>query len=197
MLIGFLSGFLAALLSWRINIVAIQRGIHRGKTAAFFVCVGALAADMVLILGAFSGARPLTQNQYLWMILKVIGILTILFIAVKIFIQPPKLTEKAEKERNPPKNFLIGFSIVAGNPAVFMLWMGLIGFILTQSAEATHQHFHYQYLAGFFGGGMIWICILCFLILPKISAWGEKPMQILSRISAVILIICAIVLIFK
>ncbi|MCB9799216.1 MAG: LysE family transporter [Candidatus Omnitrophica bacterium] len=197
MLIGFLSGFLAALLSWRINIVAIQRGVQRGKTAAFFVGVGSLTADVVLILGAFSGARPLTQNQHLWMILKIIGILTILFVAFKIFFQAPKLMEKAEKERNPPKNFLIGFSIVAGNPAVFMLWMGLVSFILTQAQDATQQHFHYEYLAGFFCGGLIWVSLLCFLILPKIRAWGERPLYLISRISAIILIICAIILIFN
>lgn len=52
MLLGILIGFIAACFGWQIDLIAIQRGLQRGKTAAFLVGCGAILGDMI-----FYGSR--------------------------------------------------------------------------------------------------------------------------------------------
>ena len=43
--LGILAGFLAACFGWQIDLIAIQRGLKRGRVAAFLVGCGAILAD--------------------------------------------------------------------------------------------------------------------------------------------------------
>ena len=62
MLLGMLAGFLASCFGWQIDLIAIQRGLRRGKIAAFLVGCGAVLADMIFLLIGFTGTQPLLEH---------------------------------------------------------------------------------------------------------------------------------------
>ena len=195
--IGLLTGFLAAMLGWQINIVGIHRGLERGRSGPFLVGLGATLADLFIILIAFAGAAPLLRLHHFWPVAKWFGIATILFASFRILFHKTKFREPSEKkDRGPGKSFMLGLIVVGGNPAIYLMWIGIISFIVTHFGRPTIQ-FHALFLLGFFTGCMAWFSILAFFILGHIRHWGENRLHLISRISAVFLLITAVMLIFE
>ena len=143
MLIGIVVGFLASCFGWQIDLIAIQRGLKRGRTAAFLVGCGAILADLIFLSIGFTGTQPLLDHPEWWGIIRWIGIGVILTLAARAFWshgQPSKQDEEVSK-RNPTKNFLVGFLVVITNPVVFLMWVGIIGFLRTHFPEARDIDF--------------------------------------------------------
>lgn len=199
MALGAVAGFLASLIGWQINIVAIHRGLERDtRTGAFFIGMGAALADVVFIFIAFTGAAPFLHRPGFWNTIKWVGIVTIFLVAARIFFCTPEMSaERKKKKRDPAKNLLVGFLLVISNPAVFLVWLGVIGFLLTQFREIGVLAHRWLFIAGFFGGAALWFTILSFGILHGARNWEDDKLYLLSKISAVILLIIGIFLIFQ
>ena len=60
--LGILAGFLAASLGWQINLLAIQRGLLRGRVAALLVGAGAIVADMIFLSLGLAGTTPILEH---------------------------------------------------------------------------------------------------------------------------------------
>lgn len=198
MLLGILTGFLASCFGWQIDLIAIQRGLKRGRMAAFWVGSGAVLADMIFLAIGFTGTQPLLDHPEWWGIIRWIGIGVILTLAVRGFwghSQPRKQDEEVSK-RNPTKNFLVGFLVVITNPVVFLMWVGIIGFLRTHFPEAREFWFEKFFLAGFLIGAMLWFVPLAFIFLKKMKGWSEENHSFLSRLSAGTLVLVALYLIF-
>jgi L-lysine exporter family protein LysE/ArgO len=198
MLIGILAGFLASCFGWQIDLIAIQRGLKRGRTAAFLVGCGAIVADMIFLSVGFTGTQPLLDHPEWWGVIRWIGIGVILALAARAFWshgQPSKQDEEVSK-RNPTKNFLVGFLVVITNPVVFLMWVGIIGFLRTHFPEAREPWFKEFFLYGFLIGAMLWFVPLAFIFLKKLKRWSEENHSFLSHLSAGFLVLVAIYLIF-
>ncbi len=192
-----MTGFLAALLGWQINLVSIHRGIERGRTASFLVGFGATTADMIFILIALGAGSFLDRPQW-WTPLKWIGIVTLFSVGLHIILKKrPREPSLLKKKKNPTKNFLIGFLIVIGNPAVFLLWLGIMSFILTHFSGSSILRFHPLFLIGFLFGSLTWFLILSFGILYQVENWGEKGFQIFEKVCALLLLVAGLFLIFE
>ena len=198
MLLGILAGFLASCFGWQIDLIAIQRGLKRGRTAAFLVGCGAILADMIFLSVGFTGTQPLLNHPELWGIIRWIGIAVILALAVRGFwghSKPRKQIEEVSK-RNPTKNFFVGFLVVITNPVIFLMWLGIIGFLRTHFPEAREPWFEEFFLGGFLIGAMLWFVPLAFIFLKKLNHWSEKNHSFISRLSAGTLVLVALYLIF-
>jgi threonine/homoserine/homoserine lactone efflux protein len=198
-LIGFIAGFLGSSLGWQINLLAIQRGISRGRTAALLVGCGAVTADLIFLWGGFTGAKPLLAHPETWGVIRIAGIAILLILAARAYFIHGKPRPSAEKviSRNPTRNFLVGFLVVLGNPAVFFLWLGVVSFVVGHFPEAHHPNFKWYFIIGFVIGSLAWFGPLAFLLLKKIKEWDETHLQFLSRLSAAVLVLVAILLIFE
>ena len=199
MLLGFIAGFLGSSLGWQMNLIAIQRGISRGKMAAFLVGCGAVTADLIFLWGGFTGEKPLLAYPEAWGTIRAAGIIILLGLAARAYFVHGKSRKHVDKvvSRNPTRNFLVGFLIVLGNPVVLFLWIGVVSFVLGHFPESHDPNFKWYFLAGFVIGSLAWFGPLAFILLKKIKEWNEAHLQLLSRLSAAVLVLVAILLVFE
>lgn len=196
--LGILAGFLASCFGWQIDLIAIQRGLKRGRIAAFLVGCGAALADIIFLSIGFTGTQPLLEHPEYWGIIRWIGIGLILSLAARGFLVPnkPQKTNEEVIKRNPTKNFLVGFLVVITNPVVFLMWVGIIGFLRAHFPEARRPWFKEFFLTGFLIGAILWFAPLAFIFLKKLKGWSEENHWFLSRISSGTLVLVALYLIF-
>jgi threonine/homoserine/homoserine lactone efflux protein len=197
MLLGILTGFLVSCFGWQIDLIAIQRGLRRGKIAAFLVGCGAVLADMIFLSVGFTGTQPLLEHPEWWGIIRWVGISILLILAARVFFVHGRPHQQVDEvtQRNPTKNFFVGFLVVITNPAVFLMWVWFVGFFRTHFAEARRPWFKEFFLAGFLIGAMLWFVPLAFIFLKKLKRWSEGNHSILSRFSALVLVVVALYLI--
>lgn len=198
MLFGILAGFLASALGWQINLIAIQRGLRRGRFAAFLVGCGAIFADMIFLWVGLTGTRPVLEHPEWWGIIRWVGITVILALAARVFLvhsKPRKAVEEVNK-RNPTKNFLVGFLVVVTNPVVFLAWIGVVGFLRAHFPEARAPGFKEFFLGGFVAGALLWFIPLALVFMKKMKGWTETNHTLITRISGGVLVLVAIFLIF-
>jgi threonine/homoserine/homoserine lactone efflux protein len=198
MLLGTLTGFLASVFGWQINLIALQRGMECRKRAAFLVGFGAACADLVLIYCYFAGASLVAYNPKGWMFLKWIGILTILGLSLQLLFRTPKKIDfSAPKKPGAKRYFLLGFIIVVSNPAVFFLWAGIMSFILTHFPHASEFYYRWLFMGGFLLGASSWFLFLAFHM-DKILKNLAHPTLIIwaSRITATLLLCACLFLAF-
>ena len=150
MLTGFVTGFLAAMVGWQINIIGIHRGLERGRSAPLLIGMGATVADLFIISLAFAGSEPLLKQHQLWAIGKWFGIAAILFASFRILFHKTSFVEPVEKKkRSPGRSFITGVIIVASNPGVYVLWFGIISFLTIHFTILHRFPFRLLFLAEF------------------------------------------------
>lgn len=197
--LGMATGLFASLAGWQINLTSIHRGLERGRTAAFSVGTGACAADLLLIFAAFTGAARIDAHHGVWGVLRWAGVATLLILSVYILLKKHKLQEGEggpRKKRRPLKSFLLGFVLVAANPGVWILWFGVVGFLLTHFPRGPILAAKSSFLGGFFAGASAWFSLVAFALVPGIRKWGEEKLQVLSQGSAALLLVAAVFLMF-
>lgn len=198
MLLGILVGFLGSCFGWQIDLLAIQRGLRRGKGAAFLVGCGAIAADMIFLAIGFAGTQPISEHPEWWGLIRWIGISVILVLAARvIFVHGKTPSEVSEvQQKDPTRNFLVGFLVVVTNPVVFLMWVWVIGLLRAHFPEARELWFREFFLAGFLIGSVSWFLLLAFVLLKKLSKWTKTNHTVVSYISGGVLVLIALFLIF-
>jgi threonine/homoserine/homoserine lactone efflux protein len=197
--LGLVTGLFASIGGWQINLTSIHRGLQRGRTAAFSVGSGASSADLLIIFAAFTGAAKIEAHQGVWAVLRWVGVATLLILSVRILFKKHRLEEgeaAPKKRRKPLKSFLLGFVLVAANPAVWLLWFGVVGFLLTHFPREPILSAKSSFLGGFFAGASVWFLVLALAMVPGIRKWGEQKLEILSQGSALLLLMAAVFLVF-
>ena len=197
-LIGLTAGFLASLLGWQINTLSIHRGLERGRTASFCVGWGAVMADLFFVFLGLTGAHALLDHHEVWIIAKFLGTATLIGVGLKIFFEKPvPKKERHRKKRSPTQSFILGFVVVAGNPSLLFMWIGLISFLATHFPDADLVASKLVFLIAFFIGGSFWFFILSVFILRHIREWGEERLHWISRISAMAMLLAGCILVFE
>jgi len=196
--LGILAGFLASCFGWQIDLIAIQRGLKRGRTAAFLVGCGAILGDMIFLSLGFTGTEPLVNHPEWWGVIRWVGIGVILVLAARGFWghSKPRRQDEEVSKKNPTKNFLVGFLVVITNPVVFLMWVAIIGFLRAHFPEAREPWFTEFFLVGFLIGSILWFGPLAFIFLKKLNRWSEDNHTFLSRLSSATLVLVALYLIF-
>ena len=192
---GAFTGFAAALLGWQVNLVAIHRGIARGRRAAFLVGLGASLADLLFTVLAFLGAAPLLRHAPIAPWLKWPAVAVMLYAAIRIFWQDPK--RATEEEKHPPshESLLLGFLFVASNPLVLLAWFGVISILVSHLPDLGVIGLRWLFLGMFLVGTSIWFGILSRILLPLVENWSEERLRLLSKIGASAMLIAVLVLI--
>lgn len=189
--LGAVTGVLASLLGWQINLLALHRGLERGRTSAFFIGFGSLAGDCLFSFIAFAGAAPLVDKLHLWIYFRWIGIATIFLVGLKILLhkQEGGISQKKKNKREPAKHFLVGFLTVISNPAILIVWIGIIAFLLAHFPSNAILAYRWFFMIGLLSGGAGWFLFLALYVLPHVRQWGDERLHLISKISAGILIL--------
>ncbi len=199
MILGILTGFFASLFGWQVNLVAIEKGINRHRLAALLVGLGAAFADLSYIYIYFTGAQLIAEYPFWWQVLKWVGAVTILGLAAGLLFKKPKpLAVPGEKKRGAKRYFLLGFLLVITNPAIFLMWVGLLSFILTHFSAPTDFPFQFHFMGGFMIGAASWFVLLSFQTERIMKRLTDARHRVwLYRATAILLLGAAVFLIFE
>ncbi len=195
--LGIVTGFSAALMSWQINLVAVQQGLEKGRSASFFVGLGSVCADLLILLGVLTGASAVIHDPKLWLIFKGTGIAAVFLLGFRILSKKPPAVSAQKKKRNRAKNFLVGALLVVTNPAILVLWISVMSFILTQFSGRWILAFRWLFLAGFAAGGAAWFLILALAVIPHARKWKKDYVFLFSKITALALFVAGILILLK
>lgn len=195
--LGILTGFLASLLGWQINLVAIHRGLKQGRRAAFLLGLGAALGDMLFLATGFFGARSILK-YFQWIeYFKWVGIGMLLWASYYTLshrYQPGQ--GKVPSKRRLFKNTSIGFLMVVGNPALLMMWAGIGALLTAHLHEARDLDFPWTFLAGFLVGASVWFFFLARFLMPRVRTFSERTLYRFSQITAFVLLLAALALAF-
>lgn len=198
MILGFVSGFLASLFGWQINLIAINKGLEHSRRSALSVGLGAACADLTFLYVFFRGAAPILRHYDSWMVLRWIGIAAVFFIGLQLLIKKPGIRNVIRQKRRPIKRyFLLGYILVITNPAVFLAWVGVGSFIVTHFHQAAEPFFARKFLGGFLFGAMTWFVLVAFFLLNRIKTWSGTYLVMGSRITGAVLLAAGFILLLK
>jgi threonine/homoserine/homoserine lactone efflux protein len=120
------------------NVEVIRRGAKEGWRAAATFCLGVMVALVIYLLLVAVGLSVLTQSVVFNTILMALGVLVLGFLSytsIKDFFS----TQEIELETEPGSNnhFIPGIVLTLSNPAILILWTGIMGADLAGSNSSN------------------------------------------------------------
>ncbi|PIQ86972.1 MAG: hypothetical protein COV74_02805 [Candidatus Omnitrophica bacterium CG11_big_fil_rev_8_21_14_0_20_45_26] len=198
MLISFLLGFVVALLSWQVNLIATHQGLRYRRSAAFAAGIGATFGDLIYLAIALTGSIRLEQFPQAWWLIKWISALVIIFMAARMFFYPIELADsQMTAEKAHVHSFAFGFILVVGNPLILLIWFVIVNSFLEEVLNLHRPMMQVFILAGFFLGSLSWFALLAGFLLEKINRLETKYLQQFSRAGGILLLFAGIMTLLK
>jgi threonine/homoserine/homoserine lactone efflux protein len=196
---GILIGIFISAPMGPVGMLVIQRTLNKGRNAAFFTGVGAALSDLTYCLFAGFGMSfviDFIEGQQ--MLLQVIGSIVLIAFALYLFKSNPTIALK--KPDNAPntfwKDFSTGFLFTFANPLILFFIIGLFGRFHFLDTE-----FHsYHYIAGYAAiilGALFWWWLITFFVNKVRAHFNVRSLWIFNRIIGGILMIMAIVGLYR
>lgn len=196
-LLGIFTGFFVSLFGWQINLLVFHRGMHRGRTAGFFVGVGACLADIVWMMLVMAGLSPLIHQTQYTVYFRWVSIVMLLGMAIRMFFAKMKpVEEKATDELSLVKSMILGIAVVISNPFILIFWLTAVSFLVTHYPEAQIIQNKAPFLLAFLVGALSWFLFLTLGASKFSKAWTDATFQKISRVLAVGLVLGALAMIW-
>lgn len=196
---GFLIGVLVSAPMGPVGMLIIQRTLNKGRWAAFFTGIGAALSDILYCLLTGLGLAFITDfieaHDFL---LQIFGSLVLVAFAIYLFQKNPAraLRKRRENKTTFFKDIGTGFLFTFSNPLILFFIIGLFGRFNFLMPEYRYYHYIVGY-ASIFVGALAWWYFIT-LIVNKIRAhFNVRSMWLLNRIIGTILIVMAVVGIYK
>lgn len=196
---GFLIGVLVSAPMGPVGILIIQRTLNKGRWAAFFTGIGAALSDIFYCLLTGLGLAFITDfitaHDFL---LEILGSLVIVAFAIYLFQKNPAraLRKRHENKTTVFKDIGTGFLFTFSNPLILFFIIGLFGRFNFLTPDYQFYHYIVGYVA-IFVGALTWWYLITFFINKIRAHFNVRSMWLLNRIIGAILIIMAIVGIYK
>ena len=169
------------------NIEVIRRGLKEGWKSAFIFCIGVMVALIIyLILVAF-GLSFLTESELFNTILLIFGVIVLFYLAynaIKDFFKNKELVFSGEV--NSKKHFIPGIVLTLSNPAVLLLWTGIMGADLAANKSTYLEGL--LLCTGILIGVLIFFIALTALIHGGARFINRKNFKYISLIAGLILL---------
>ncbi|MBI5046998.1 LysE family transporter [Candidatus Micrarchaeota archaeon] len=110
------------------NIEVIRRGLKEGWKSAFVFCLGVMIALITYLVLVVFGLSFLTQSIIFNVIMLFFGVLVLLYLSynsLKDFLDKEDFDLSGKVDST--KNFVPGIILTISNPAVLLLWTGIMG----------------------------------------------------------------------
>lgn len=196
---GLLIGILISAPMGPVGMLCIQRTLNKGRWPAFFTGVGAGISDLTYCLLAGLGLSFITDFvESNAMLLQIFGSIFLIAFSVYLFQKNPA---RALRKRNELKtsfwaDIATGFLFTVSNPLILFFIIGLFGrfnFLLPEFR-------FYHYIVGYsfiFLGALLWWYMITFFVNKVRTHFNVRSMWLLNRAIGSILLIMAIVGIYK
>ncbi|MEO2203544.1 LysE family transporter [Paenibacillus pabuli] len=120
-----------------INAAQLDKGIRGGFMPAWFVGLGAIAADIIYMLLVYFGVIHLLDLPFVKAFLWLFGFFVLVYTGVESIKNAGNLTqtELRGNESVLSKSFMSGFLMSLFNPLSIMFWLGIYGSILAKAVN--------------------------------------------------------------
>lgn len=153
------------------NIEVIRRGLKEGWQAAAGFCLGALCALTIYLVLVVLGLSYLAESAVFNTVLSILGIMALGFLsfnAFKDFFSGAEI--ELEDSTSGNRHFIPGFVLTISNPAVLLVWTGIMGADLAANQANLRQGLALS--LGILAGSA-----LIFAILTTLIHFGRRTLQ--------------------
>jgi threonine/homoserine/homoserine lactone efflux protein len=124
------------------NIEVIRRGTKEGWRAAAIFCLGVVVALVLYLLLVTFGLSFLTESEEFNILLTSLGVLVLAYLSFNSFRDFFTGTEiDLDEQAGGNKHFIPGIVLTISNPAILLLWSGIMGADLAASRASMGQGF--------------------------------------------------------
>ena len=153
------------------NVEVIRRGAQEGWKSARAFCLGVIVALVIYLLLVVLGLSFLTESELFNIVLTTLGVLVLAYLsynALKDFFSGREI--EFEEVGSGKGHFVPGIVLTISNPAILLLWTGIMGADLAASGASLSQGLMLS--IGILMGVILFFTILIFLI-----HYGRKFLQ--------------------
>jgi threonine/homoserine/homoserine lactone efflux protein len=168
------------------NIEVIRRGMWEGWRSARAFCLGVIVALILYLLLVVWGLSFLTESKTFNNILTILGILVLAYLSynsLKDFFSGREIEFSERVSGN--KHFLPGIVLTISNPAILLLWTGIMGADLAASGASLGQGLALS--IGILIGVFIFFIILIFLIHFGRRFLQQRYLKYVSLLAGIVL----------
>ena len=169
------------------NIEVIRRGLKEGWKSSVSFCLGVMVALMIYLLLVVFGLSFLTKSELFNQILMFFGVIVLFYLsysAIKDFFNKKELNLFGEV--NSKKHFVPGIILTISNPAVLLLWTGIMGAKLSSGDRSFADGI--TLCVGILIGVTIFFIVLIVLIQGGRKYINNKNFKYMSLIAGLILL---------
>jgi threonine/homoserine/homoserine lactone efflux protein len=153
------------------NVEVIRRGTKEGWRATVTFCFGVIIALVLYLLLVTFGLSVLTESAVFNTLLSSFGVLVLAYLAytsIKDFFTGTEI--ELDKQASGNKHFIPGILLTISNPAILLLWTGIMGADLAASRAAAGQGLLLSF-------GILIGVALFFTMLTLLIHYGRKYLQ--------------------
>jgi threonine/homoserine/homoserine lactone efflux protein len=170
------------------NIEVIRRGTKEGWRSAAIFCLGVMVALVLYLLLVTFGLSFLTESAAFNTLLTSFGILVLAYLAynsIRDFFGGTEIDLDEQASAN--KHFIPGIVLTISNPAILLLWTGIMGADLAASRASMDHGFLLSC------GILIGVAVF-FTILTLLVHYGQKFLR--QRVLKYVSLVAGVVLLF-
>lgn len=187
-----LLGFSLSVPVGAITIEMIKRGLRNGFWHAWFVGVGGMSADVVLMLLIYFGVANLLTGPVAQIAIWLFGFAVLIYLGVgsirEAFHKTDIDSEKVSQPDSLVKAYLSGLVIALSNPLNIIFWVGIYGSVLASTLQTMTRDKVFLYSSAIFIGIIIWDLIVAGSVHFSKTFVGERFMKWFSIAAGLALI---------
>jgi threonine/homoserine/homoserine lactone efflux protein len=123
------------------NVEVIRRGTREGWQSAAAFCLGTMVALILFLLLVVAGFSFLTELPVFNALLTALGVAVLAYLAyvsIKDFLHPEAEID-LDNHASPTQHFVPGILLTISNPAILLIWTGIMGVDLAASRASVDQ----------------------------------------------------------
>ena len=170
------------------NIEVIRRGSKEGWRAAATFCLGVMVALILYLVLVTFGLSFLTDSEIFSTLLMVFGILVLAYLAyssIKDFCTGTEVELDEQVSGN--KHFIPGIMLTIANPAILLLWTGIMGADLAASQASMDQGLLLSF--GILIGVALFFTVLTLLVHYGRKLLRQQYLKYVSLVAGIVLLL--------
>ncbi|MBB3111107.1 threonine/homoserine/homoserine lactone efflux protein [Paenibacillus phyllosphaerae] len=174
-----------------INAAVLNTGIKRGFMPAWFLALGALAADLIYMLLVFMGFVHFMSVPFVKSFLWLFGAFVLIYTGVESLIGIRNLHIQANGDMNETpllKAWTTGFFMSLANPLTILFWIGIYGSVLAEAAAKSSGDQLLVYSMAIICGVLCWDITMSGLAGFFRKILSDTFMKIIALISGISLV---------
>jgi threonine/homoserine/homoserine lactone efflux protein len=169
------------------NVEVIRRGVKEGWRSAFVFCLGVMVALVLYLLLVVFGLSFLTESTVFNTLLTAFGVVVLAYLSYNSFrdFTSEEIDVSGEVDSN--VHFVPGIALTISNPAILLLWTGIMGADLAASRSSLGEGLSLSL-------GILIGVFLFFVCLTALIHYGRRFLQ--QRYFRYVSLVAGIVLLY-